>query len=110
MKLNILKEIKSTLQEVTAVNYKGEKYVLKIDVNEDPNKKGIKIQFIPTDYSSELSKDQTKVAMELQTRLNQALAPIGLSVERDRQLKDKSVIGFFVFLEYLEKVIVDKLK
>lgn len=110
MKLDILKEVKSTLQEVTAVNYKGKKYVLKIDVNEDPNKKGIKIQFIPTDYSSEMSRDQTELAMELQAKLNQALSPIGLSVERDRQLKDKSVIGFFVFLEYLEKVIVDKLK
>jgi hypothetical protein len=28
-----------------------------------------------------------------------------MQVERDRQLKDKSVIGFFIYIEYVDKII-----
>jgi len=48
MKLDIKKEVKQLLSEVTKVNFRGHTFVLKVDVNEDPNKKGIKIQFLPT--------------------------------------------------------------
>ena len=39
--MSLIKEIKEMLSEVTKVNFKGNKFVLKVDVNEDPNKKGI---------------------------------------------------------------------
>ena len=48
--MNILNEIKQVLAEVTTINFQGQKFVLKVDVNEDPNKKGIKVQFLPTTY------------------------------------------------------------
>jgi hypothetical protein len=54
-------------------------------------------------------QQQDDVAMELQQKLNQGLTPLGLSVERDRELKDKTVLGFFIYIEYLNKIIINAL-
>ena len=40
---NLKKLIKEVITEATKVNFAGHKFVLKIDVNEDPNKKGVKV-------------------------------------------------------------------
>ena len=107
--MSLLNEIKQILSEVTKVNFKGHKFVLKIDVNEDPNKKGVKVQFLPTTFTGMSKQQQDEIAMELQQKLNQGLTPLGLSVERDRDLKDKTVLGFFIFIEYLNKIIINAL-
>ena len=107
--MNVLNEIREMLSEVTKVNFKGHKFVLKIDVNEDPNKKGVKVQFLPTTFSGMSKQQQDDIAMELAQKLNQGLAPLGLAVERDRELKDKTVIGFFIYIEYLDKIIINAL-
>jgi len=107
--MNLLKEVKQILSEVTKVNFKGHKFVLKIDVNEDPNKKGVKVQFLPTTFTGISKKEQDDIAMELAQKLNQGLSSLGLAVERDRNLKDKTVIGFFIYIEYLNKIIIDAL-
>jgi hypothetical protein len=109
MKLDLQKEVKQLLSEVTKVNFKGHTFVLKVDVNEDPNKKGIKVQFLPTSFAGMDKKQQDDVAMELAQKLNQGLSPLGLSVERDRELKDKSILGFFIYIEYLDKIILNAL-
>ncbi len=103
--MNILKEIRQVLSEVTAVNFQGQKFVLKVDVNEDPNKKGIKVQFLPTSYEGMTKQKQDELAMALESKLDQGLASVGMKVERDRQLKDKTIIGFFIYIEYLDKII-----
>ena len=107
--MSLINEIKELLNEVTKVNFKGHKFVLKIDVNEDPNKKGVKVQFLPTTFTGMDKKAQDDIAMELAQKLNQGLASAGLAVERDRELKDKTVIGFFIYIEYLNKIIVNAL-
>jgi hypothetical protein len=107
--MTLLNEIKQILSEVTKVNFKGHKFVLKIDVNEDPNKKGVKVQFLPTTFTGMSRQQQDDIAMELQQKLNQGLSSLGLSVERDRELKDKTVIGFFIYIEYLNKIIINAL-
>ena len=107
--MNLVNEIKQILSEVTKVNFKGHKFVLKIDVNEDPNKKGVKVQFLPTTFTGMSRQQQDDIAMELQQKLNQGLSSLGLSVERDRELKDKTVIGFFIYIEYLNKIIINAL-
>jgi hypothetical protein len=103
--MNILKEIKQVLSEATAVNFQGHKFVLKVDVNEDPNKKGIKVQFLPTTYDGMSKQKQDEIAMALESKLDQGLAPMGMKVERDRQLKDKTIIGFFIYIEYIDKIV-----
>ena len=35
--MSLINEIKQILSEVTTVNFQGQKFVLRVDVNEDPN-------------------------------------------------------------------------
>jgi hypothetical protein len=107
--MSLINEIKEMLSEVTKVNFKGNKFVLKIDVNEDPNKKGIKVQFLPTTFAGMSKQQQDEIAMDLGAKLNQGLTPLGLTVERDRELKDKTIVGFFIYIEYLDKIIINAL-
>jgi hypothetical protein len=107
--MSLIKEITGMLSEVTKVNFKGNKFVLKVDVNEDPNKKGIKVQFLPVSFSGLSKQEQDDIAIDLAAKLNQGLSSLGLSVERDRELKDKTVIGFFIYIEYLDKIIINAL-
>ncbi len=97
--------IKQVISEATKVNFAGHKFVLKVDVNEDPNKKGVKVQFIPTSFGQLTPTEQNDIAIELQKRLEAGLKEYDLSVERDRNLKDKTVIGFFIYIEYFDKLI-----
>jgi hypothetical protein len=102
---NLKSLIKQVISEATKVNFAGHKFVLKVDVNEDPNKKGVKVQFIPTSFGQLTSTEQNDIAIELQKRLEAGLKEYDLSVERDRNLKDKTVIGFFIYIEYFDKLI-----
>ena len=79
--------------------------MLKVDVNEDPNKKGLKIQFIPTTFGQLSSTEQNDIAIELAKRLEEGLEQYEMRVERDRNLKDKTIIGFFVYIEYFDKIV-----
>jgi len=101
----LLKEIKSVLAEAVKVNFKGHSFLLKVDVNDDPNKKGVKVQFLPTTFGKLTPTEQNDIAIALNEKLDQGLHSYGMSVERDRNLKDKTVIGFFIYIEYLDKII-----
>lgn len=105
MKELLLQEIKNVINEATKVTFKGKTFVLKVDVNEDPNKKGIKVQFIPADMAPISSTERDEIAMSLGEKLDAGLKGHGMQVERDRDLKDKSVIGFFIYIEYVSKII-----
>jgi len=107
--MSLINEIKQMLSEVTKVTFKGNKFVLKIDVNEDQNKKGIKVQFLTTTFAGMSKQQQDDIAMDLGAKLNQGLTPLGLTVERDRELKDKTILGFFIYIEYLDKIIINAL-
>ena len=99
------KYIKSVLNEAAKINFAGHTFVLKIDTNEDPQKKGVKVQFLPTKFGSITPTEQNDIAIELEKRLEQGLAEYELRVERDRNLKDKTIIGFFIYIEYFDKII-----
>jgi len=105
MKDQLLQEVKNVIAEATKVNFKGHKFVLRVDVNEDPNKKGIKVQFLPTTFGAMSPQEQNDIAIALGERLDVGLNPLGMRVERDRNLKDKSVVGFFIYIEYIDKII-----
>jgi len=107
--MDILNEVREMISEVTMINFKGTKFALKIDVNDDPTKKGIKVQFLPTSFVGINKQSQDDIAIDLAAKLNQGLASMGLSVERDRELKDKTIIGFFIYIEYIDKIIINAL-
>jgi len=97
--------VKQVINEAAKINFAGHSFLLKIDTNEDPTKKGVKIQFIPTEFGSISGTEQNDIAIELEGRLESGLAEYDLRVERDRNLKDKTIIGFFIYIEYFDKII-----
>ena len=97
--------VKEVISEATKVHFGKYNFLLKVDTNEDPQKKGVKVQFIPTEFGQINFTTQNDIAIELETRLEKGLADYGLRVERDRGLKDKTVIGFFIYIEYFDRLI-----
>ena len=51
------------------------------------------------------STEQNDIAIELETRLESGLAQYDMKVERDRNLKDKTIIGFFIYIEYFDRIV-----
>lgn len=105
LKKLILNEVKTVISEAVKINFKGHKFVLKIDTNEDPNKKGIKVQFLPTTFGQMTPTEQNDIAIALGEKLEQGLKTYGMNIERDRNLKDKTIIGFFIYIEYLDQIV-----
>ena len=97
--------VKNILSEAAKINFAGHSFILKVDTNEDPQKKGVKIQFLPTECGSITPTEQNDIAIELEQRLEQGLDSYDLRVERDRNLKDKTIIGFFIYIEYFDKIV-----
>ncbi len=101
----ILETIKGVIAEAAKIKFAGHQFMLKVDVNEDPQKKGLKIQFIPTTFGKLTGTEQNDIAIELEKRLEAGLDSYEMRVERDRNLKDKTIIGFFVYIEYFDKIV-----
>ena len=97
--------VREVLNEATKVKFGKYNFLLKVDCNEDPQKKGIKIQFIPTEFGQINSATQNDIAIELVSRLERGLAEYGLRVERDRQIKDKTTIAYFIYIEYFDRLV-----
>lgn len=101
----ILEAVKQVISESAKIKFAGHQFMLKVDVNEDPQKKGLKIQFIPTTFGQLSKTEQNDIAIELEQRLENGLDQYDMRVERDRNLKDKTIIGFFVYIEYFDKLV-----
>ena len=99
------KIVKNVISEAAKINFAGHSFLLRVDTNEDPQKKGVKVQFVPTEFGSLSATEQNDIAIELEGRLEKGLGEYDLRVERDRNLKDKSIIGFFIYIEYFDKII-----
>ena len=97
--------VREVITEAAKINFAGHQFLLKVDTNEDPQKKGVKVQFIPTQFGSLSKTEQNDIAIELEERLEKGLSEYDLRVERDRNLKDKTIIGFFIYIEYFDKII-----
>jgi hypothetical protein len=104
-KIDLVKEVKEVISEAIKVNFKNHSFLLKVDVNEDPQKKGIKVQFLPTTFGQISPTEQNDIAISLGDKLDAGLRNLGMAVERDRQLKNKSIIGFFIYIEYFDKIV-----
>ena len=73
--------IENIIQQVTEaakINFAGHSFVLKVDTNEDPQKKGVKVQFIPTEFGAMSATEQNDIAIELEQRLEQGLSEYDL--------------------------------
>ena len=77
----ISEEIQNILNEAVKINFRGHQFVLKVDVNEDPEKKGIKVQFLPTSFGTLTRTEQDDIAISLGTKLSEGLGELGMDVE-----------------------------
>lgn len=67
---------------------------LKIDVNHNPTKKGVKVQFVfPTNIEGDQKAEMTQ---KLQSKLNQGLAQYNLTVNQDTDVPYSNVVGFLI--------------
>ena len=67
---------------------------LRVDVNHNPTKKGIKVQFVmPQTIEGDAKAEMTQ---KLQSKLNQGLAQYGLTVSQDTDVPYANVIGFLI--------------
>jgi hypothetical protein len=67
---------------------------LKVDVNHNPTKKGIKVQFVLPDT---IEGDQkAAVTQKLQSKLNQGLSQYNLTISQDTDVPYSNVIGFLI--------------
>ena len=67
---------------------------LKVDVNHNPTKKGIKVQFILPDTIDGDAK--ASATQKLQAKLNQGLSQYNLTVSQDTDVPYSNVIGFLI--------------
>lgn len=67
---------------------------LKVDVNHNPTKKGIKVQFVlPQTIEGDAKAAATQ---KLQAKLNQGLSQYNLTVSQDTDVPYANVIGFLI--------------
>jgi hypothetical protein len=67
---------------------------LKIDVNHNPTKKGVKVQFVlPQTLEGDAKAEMTQ---KLQARLNSGLQQYNLTVSQDTDVPYANVIGFLI--------------
>jgi hypothetical protein len=81
-----------------------EKNTLFIDVNDNPTKKGIKVQFALT--PDKATPDyMIKLTQSMKAKLNAGLAKMGLSVDVDKDVPYSNVVGFLIDLEEVRLLI-----
>lgn len=90
-------------------NFKGKKMTLRFDVNSNPTKKGIKIQFTPIDNLATNPQVARQFVNELQIHLNQKLGSIGMNADFDPDVPYQNVIGFTLKLGTISNMIVKAL-
>lgn len=98
MKLDIQNEIQQVIKE----NIDNIKPRLIVDVNNNPTKKGVKIQFA-VNTSSEAEKNELTV--KLKNKLNSGLAKYDLTVDTDTDVPYNNVIGFTIYISQFKVLI-----
>ena len=103
----------------TDITLEGEPYKLVLDVNRNPTKKGIKVQFQPLEIedTGEIGVDtdltstqQRDLQIKILRQLNDGLRKYDLEADIDPDVPYKNVIGYYIHLQYFDKIIRDALK
>jgi hypothetical protein len=113
--ISILEELKLFLEAEEDVDVEIDAEVdvptsprLKLDVNPNPTKKGVKVQFVlPKGYTTAQKEELTQ---KLKTKLNAGLAPHMLSVDVDLDVPYDNVIGFLIRLSNIKMLIKSALE
>ena len=90
-------------------------FTIKVDVNKNPTKKGIKIQLIPKDGTILNNPDEKIVVSEkVQSAMNKALSQFGLQVNIDADIaqatNDPNVLGYYLPISQIKNLITKALQ
>jgi hypothetical protein len=90
-------------------------FTIKVDVNKNPTKKGIKIQLIPKGDTVLVDPDEKiDVNEKVQSAMNQRLAKYDLQVNIDPDIKqatdNPNVLGYYIPLSQFKNLILKALK
>lgn len=91
------------------VTVDGKKYALQFDVNTNPTKKGVKMQFI-LDQEFQDPREKQALATKISVALQKRFGDSGIMVDYDDRNPYKNVIGFIVPLASVSKMLIDALK
>ena len=81
---------------------------LRIDVNHNPTKKGIKVQFVLP--QTLMGDEKTTMTQKLQLKLNQGLAQYGLTANIDTDVPYANIIGFLIRIQDIRLMIKNALQ
>ena len=91
------------------ITVEGKKYLLQFDVNTNPTKKGVKLQFV-VDQEFQDPREKQALASEISVALQKRLGASGVMVDYDDRNPYKNVIGFIVPLASVSKLIIQAMK
>jgi len=93
----------------TKVTVAGHELMLRFDVNKNPTKMGIKLQFVLS--SSEMDpKQKQELANKISTALQKRLGDAGIVIDYDTQVPYRNVIGFVVPIHSIADVLIKLIK
>lgn len=92
-----------------SVTVGGKKYLLQFDVNTNPTKKGVKLQFV-LDQEFEDPREKQALASKISVALQKRLGDSGIMVDYDDRNPYKNVIGFIVPLNSVATLIMGAMK
>lgn len=105
----ILKEVSNITGPVRYnTRFGGHEWSVKFDVNKNPTKIGVKLQFIPKDPSLE-GTELNNVGNDLAAYLQKQFSEVDIVIDRDKDFKDKfTAIGFIIPLDSLSQWVMTK--
>jgi hypothetical protein len=81
---------------------------LKVDINKNETKKGIKVQFILPEVI--MGDEKTNLTQKLQNKLNSGLAQYNLTANVDNDVPYENVIGFLIRIQDIRLLIKNALQ
>ena len=81
---------------------------LKVDINKNETKKGIKVQFILPE--AVMGDEKTNLTQKLQSKLNAGLAQYNLTANIDTDVPYENVIGFLIRIQDIRLLIKNALQ
>jgi len=81
---------------------------LKVDINKNETKKGIKVQFILPE--TVMGDEKTNLTQKLQSKLNAGLAQYNLTANIDTDVPYENVIGFLIRIQDIRLLIKNALQ
>lgn len=91
------------------VTVAGQSLVLRFDVNSNPTKKGVKMQFVLPDSNMD-PRDKQELASKISAALQKRYGDAGIMIDYDTQTPYKNVIGFVVPLTSISDFLIKTLK